>query len=107
MNAKTKKTIIIVGASTLIGFLGDIIMYSLATSKGQKFKVNIPKGRALAQVIVVGFVTGVIVDYAVNIIIESQKSNAEKSLDKLAKQDLKRIESGDLKETIANEIIWT
>ena len=107
MNAKTKKTIIIVGASTLIGFLGDIIMYSLATSKGQKFKVNIPKGRALAQVIVVGFVTGVIVDYAVNIIIESQKSNAEKSLDKLAKEDLKRIESGDLKETIANEIIWT
>ena len=107
MNAKTKKTIIIVGASTLIGFLGDIIMYSLATSKGQKFKVTIPKGRALAQVIVVGFVTGVIVDYAVNIIIESQKSNAEKSLDKLAKEDLKRIESGDLKETIANEIIWT
>ena len=107
MNAKTKKTIIIVGASTLIGFLGDVIMYSLATSKGQKFRINIPKGTALAQVVIVGFVTGIIVDYAVNSIIESQKSNAEKSLDKLAREDLEKIDSGDLKKTIANKIIWT
>lgn len=106
MNAKTKKTIIIVGASTIIGFLGDVIMYSLATSKGQKFKVNFPKGLALTQVIVVGFVTGIIVDYAVNTIIESQKTTSEKSLDKIAKEDLQRIEVGDIKEKIATKIIW-
>ena len=107
MEAKTKKTLIIVGASTMIGFLGDVIMYSLATSKGQNFKVNFPKGKALAQVIVVGFMTGVIVDYAVNVIIESQKSESEKSLDKIAKEDLKKIESGTLQGKLANKIIWT
>ena len=39
MDAKLKKTIIIVGSSTAIGFLGDVIMYSVAISKGQKFKI--------------------------------------------------------------------
>lgn len=107
MEAKTKKTIIIVGASTLIGFLGDVIMYSLATSKGKSFKVNFPKGKALAQVVLVGFITGVIVDYAVNVIVESQKSDEEKSLDKIAKADLKKIESGVLKGKSANKIIWS
>ena len=106
MNAKTKKTIIIVGASTLIGFLGDVIMYSLATSKGQNFKIHFPKGKALAQVILVGFITGVIVDYTVNIIVESQKTISEKSLDKIAKEDLEKVEDGILKGKLANKIVW-
>lgn len=108
MEAKTKKTIIIVGASTVIGFLGDVLMYSLATSKanGQGFKVHFPTGKALAQVVVLGFLTGVIVDYAVNVIVESQKSDAEKSLDKIAKEDLKKIELGALEAKVAKKIIW-
>lgn len=109
MDAKTKKTIIIVGASTAIGFIGDALMYSLAASNanGGKFKFELPKGKALAQVLVLGFVTGLIVDYTVNMIIESQKTISEKSLDKIAKEDLRKIETGAIPGRVASKIVWT
>lgn len=106
MDAKLKKTIIIVGSSTLIGFLGDVIMYSVARSKGGPFKVNVPTGKDLAQVIIIGFVTGLIVDFAVNAIVESQKSVAEKALDKIVKTDLEKLESGVLKASVPQKILW-
>lgn len=106
MDAKLKKTIIIVGASTAIGFLGDVIMYSVALSKGSKFKVHFPKGKDLMQVVAVGFITGVIVDAAVNFIIESQKKPQEKLLDKLVKADIERIEKGELKTPGPVAIKW-
>jgi hypothetical protein len=106
MDAKLKKTIIIVGSSTAIGFLGDVIMYSLAMSKGQKFKVHFPKGKDLVQVLVVGFVTGLVVDAVVNAIVESQKKPQEKALDKLVKADLDRLEKGELKTPGPVAIKW-
>lgn len=108
MDAKLKKTIIIVGSSTVIGFLGDAIMYSLATSKakGTGFKLQFPTGKALLQVIVVGFVTGIIVDAVVNTIVESQKSNPEKALDLLVKADIEKIETGQLKTSGPTKITW-
>lgn len=102
MDAKTKKTIIIVGSSTAIGFLGDVIMYSLATSKGGKFKIHFPTGKDLVQVLFVGFITGLVV----NAIVESQKSVQEKELDKIVKADLEKIEAGKLKTTGPIKINW-
>ena len=93
MDAKLKKTIIIVGSSTAIGFLGDVIMYSVAISKGQKFKI--------------GFVTGLIVDAVVNAIVESQKKPQEKALDKLVKSDLEKIDKGELKTPGPIAIKWS
>ncbi|MSQ79808.1 MAG: hypothetical protein EXR21_09085 [Flavobacteriaceae bacterium] len=106
MEKQLKKSLIIIGSSTAIGFLGDVIMYSLAQSKGGPIKIHFPKGKALFQVILVGFLTGVIVDYAVNRIVESQKSEAEKELDKLSKRDIAAIESGNLKATTPVRIEW-
>lgn len=106
MDAKLKKTIIIVGSSTVIGFLGDVIMYSVAVSKGQKFKVHFPKGKDLLQVVVVGFVTGLIDDAVVNSIVESQKKPQEKALDKLVKADIEKIEKGEIKAKTPIAIQW-
>lgn len=107
MDAKLKKTIIIVGSSTAIGFLGDVIMYSVAISKGQKFKIHFPKGKDLVQVLVVGFVTGLIVDAVVNAIVESQKKPQEKALDKLVQADLEKIDKGELKTPGPIAIRWS
>ncbi len=107
MDAKLKKTLIIVGSSAIIGFLGDVIMYSVASSKGGPFKIGFPTGKALIQVIVIGLVTGIIVDFAVNAIIESQKSAQEKALDKIVKADLEKLEAGTLASSGPVKIQWS
>lgn len=106
MDARTKRTIVIVGSSTIIGFLGDVITYSIASSKGEKFRIHFPKGKDLAQVIVFGIVTGFIADYITNQIIESQKLPQEKELEKLAQADINAIYEGKLKATKPIKINW-
>ncbi len=106
MNKSTQKTIIVVASSTLIGFLGDVVMYSIAASKGGKFRIHMPTGMALLQVLGLGIGTGLIVDAAVNAIVETQKSQPEKALDKLVKADIDRIDKGQLKTRGPIRIEW-
>jgi len=107
MDARTKRTIVIVGSSTIIGFLGDVITYSIASSKGEKFRIHFPKGKDLLQVIAFGIVTGFIADYITNKIIESQKLPQEKLLDKLVEKDISDIYEGKLKANNPVKINWT
>jgi H+/Cl- antiporter ClcA len=65
LDDKAKKTIAIVGTSALIGFLGDVVMYSFTKSENGPFKLQFPKGKALLQVVAVGIVTGIVVSYVV------------------------------------------
>ncbi len=106
MDAKLKKTLVIVGSSTAIGFLGDVVMFSIAASQGKKFAIHMPKGKALAQVLVLGFVTGIAVDFAVNKIVESQKSYQEKALEKLVRAELEKVEKGLIKAQDPEKILW-
>lgn len=104
-----KRTMIVVGCSTAIGFLGDVVMFSIGTSasEGGKFKVSVPKGMALVQVLVLGIVTGFIVDAAMQAIIESQKVFAEKNLDKLVEREVNRIKAGKIPDkAIAEKVEW-
>lgn len=106
MTDRQKRQIIVVASSTAIGFLGDVVMYSVAKSEGKKFKFQVPKGKDLAQVLIVGFITGVIIDFVVEKIIESQKPQYEKDLDKIVQKDLNRIDKGELKVETARKIDW-
>jgi hypothetical protein len=105
-NKKLEKTAIIIGASVVIGFLGDLVMYSLARSKGSKFKFYVPRGMELAQVLALGFATGVVIDVAVNNLEESLKTDQEKALDKLVADNVKKIEAGQLSGRVPVDIEW-
>jgi hypothetical protein len=106
LTERQKRTAVVVASSTAIGFLGDVIMYSLAKSEGKGFKLHFPKGKELAQVVLVGFVTGLLIDVAVNQIIERQKPQYEKDLDKLVERDLKLIDEGKLDAVAPEKIDW-
>jgi len=106
MTKGQQKTAIIVGASVAIGFLGDLVMYSLAVSKGSKFKIHVPKGKDLFQVLAIGFVTGLIIDKSISLIENKLKSEQEKTLDSLVAQDLKKVESGELSDSLPVQISW-
>lgn len=101
-----KNKAIIIGTSTVIGFLGDVTMYSIAASKGKKFKFQIPEGKALAQVLVIGVLTGVVIDLLMTRITEQLALEEERNLDKLVKQEKKKIYEGQIKGQTPQKIVW-
>jgi hypothetical protein len=105
MTPQVKNQLIVVGTATGIGFLQDAIMYSIAVSKGGKFRFQIPKGKQLAQVLIVGALTGLIIDFAVTQISNSLKMQEEKELDKLVKAEKNRIYSGEVKGQSPEEVV--
>jgi len=106
MKLENRNKAIIIGTSTIIGFLGDISMYSIAASKGKKFKIHFPEGKALLQVIAIGVVTGVLIDVAMNKIVQSLALEEEKELDKLVKNEKSRIYAGEIIGLSPQEVIW-
>jgi hypothetical protein len=103
---RQKRTAVVVASSTLIGFLGDVIMYSVAKSEGSSFKLHFPVGKELAQVVAVGFLTGIAIDVAINQIVERQKPAYERDLDKIVERDLKLIDEGKLDVVSPEKIDW-
>ena len=106
MTPATKNKLIIIGTSTVIGFVGDLTMYSIAASKGKKFKIHFPEGKALLQVIAIGMVTGVLIDIAMNRIVQSLAVAEEKELDKLVKEEKSRIYAGEIKGLSPQKVVW-
>ena len=101
-----KKTAIIIGASTAVGFIGDVMTYSVAASKGGKFRIAVPKGRDLVNVLVLGIVGGFILDYALKGIENALKTKEEKLLDDLVEKEKVKIEQGQIVNKNPREIIW-
>lgn len=106
MTPANRNKLIIIGASTAIGFVGDITMYSIAASQGQKFRIHMPKGKALLQVVVIGIITGVLIDVALNKIIQSIALEEEKELDRLVKEEKSRIYAGEIRGLSPQKVIW-
>jgi len=100
------RTLIVVGASTAIGFLGDVMTYSVAASKGAKFRFIIPKGKELGSVLFLGIVGGFIIDYAVKQIEQSLKTKEEKLLEALLGEEEKKLRTGKYKNKNPLEVIW-
>lgn len=103
-----KRTLIVVGSSTAIGFLGDVLTYSVAAKKDGAFKVVLPKGKDLISVLALGIIGGFIIDYALKQIEESLKTPQEKKLDLLVAAEKEKLQSKS--EAFANknpaQIIW-
>ena len=106
MTPATKNKIIIIGTSTLVGFLGDVTMFSIAASEGRKFKFQLPKGKALFQVIFLGLLTGVVIDIAMNSIARKLAVEEEKELDDLVKEEKKKIYDGEVKGQKPQKVVW-
>lgn len=103
-----KRTLIVVGASTAIGFLGDVATYSVAASKGGSgFRVVLPKGKDLAAVLFLGIVGGFVIDYALKKIEDSLKTNEEKLLDELFAKEKRKLTLAATIGKRPTEVIWS
>ena len=100
------RTLIVVGASTIIGFIGDVATYSVAASKGTAFKVVVPKGKDLISVLVLGIIGGFIIDYACKKIEDLVKPDEEVLLDALVIEEKNKIEKGIIKNKNPKEVVW-
>lgn len=105
-NLIDKRTAIVVGTSTVLGFIGDTITYSIAASKGGKLRFHMPKGKALFNIIWIGIVTGILIDMAIKAIEDSQKPTEERKLDALADSEKKRIAQGALIGKSPTAVVW-
>jgi len=105
-----KRTLIVVGSSTAIGFLGDVATYSVAASKGAdggKFKIVIPKGKDLAAVLFLGVVGGFVIDYSLKLIEDAMKTKEEKLLDNLFGEERRKIAEGRILGKTPTGVIWS
>lgn len=102
----SKRTLIVVGSSTAIGFLGDIATYSVAASKGGAFKLVVPKGKELVSVLFLGVVGGFVIDYSLKLIEDSLKTKEEKALDDLVAGEKEKIYSGIIKDLLPTKVDW-
>jgi hypothetical protein len=106
MTPQTKNQLIVIGTATAIGFVQDSMMYSIAMSQGEKFKFQIPKGKELAKVLVIGALTGLLIDFVVNQISDTLKAKEEKELDLLVKEEKRKIYKGDVKGQTPEQVVW-
>lgn len=102
-----KKTAIIVGASTAIGFIGDVLTYSVAESQGKSFALHFPKGKALVQVLLLGIIGGFVLDLALQKIENSLKSKGELELENLVEQEKKKLAQGAVVGKVPTAVIWS
>lgn len=105
MSPKTR-TAVIVGSSIVVGFVGDLMIYSLAESKGKKFGIHMPKKWALFQLVALGIITGFAIDYAVKKIEVSMMSKEDKALADLVKREQEKIDAGQVMGKIPTEVVW-
>lgn len=103
----SSRTLIIVGTSTAVGFLGDVATYSVAASKGGSFRIVVPKGKELVSVLLLGIVGGFLLDYAAKLVEDSLKTPEEKSLDALVGKEKEKIYAGQIKNQTPTQIQWS
>ena len=102
----SSRTLVLVGTSTAVGFLGDVATYSVAASKGGAFRIVVPKGKELASVLLLGIVGGFILDYAAKLVEDSLKNPEERALDALVGKEKEKIYSGQIKNQTPTQISW-
>lgn len=101
-----KRTAVVVAASTAIGFVGDVLIYSLAESKGKKFSISIPKGAELYKLLALGFFGGLAIDWTVKRVEQWAMSPQEKKLWDLLETEKQRIAEGQRNNQIPTSIVW-
>lgn len=99
-----KKTATVILASTAIGYIGDVLTYSLG--KPGKFKLTFPKGKEALQLLGLGLVSGLVVDFTVKKIEESLLTEGEKKLQALIEIEKQRLAAGERQNQEPVAIVW-
>lgn len=102
----SQRTLIVVGASTAVGFLGDVATYSVAASKGQSFRIVVPKGKELFQVLLLGVIGGFLLDYAAKLVEDAVKTPEERALDNLVAGEKEKIYAGQILNQTPTKVDW-
>lgn len=96
MDSKQRQ-IFVVATTTSVGFLGNVLSYSLKLPTNTKhtvkdFKFEIPKGVELFYVLSIGFVAGLIINKGLQVIEDRFKTDEQKLLEQeLAREEEKAI----------------
>ena len=110
MTPRQKREVIVVGTTTTIGLVSNVVSYALKvpTSKQQAFKFGfaVPKGIELVYVLVTGFVAGIVVNKMLSTIEDSLKTEEEKLLEQEYTVNLEKAKEGLVAHKKPN-IVWT
>ena len=95
------------GVSTIIGFAGEVLLYSMEESKGKPFKVQLPSLGQSMKLLGFIFVTGIVTDYAVKFADKKTMSTEELSLAELYEVEKQKIKDGVIKNAKPLPIVWS
>lgn len=88
-----KQQLVMITATTSIAFAMDVIIYNSA-SKEKGFKL--PSAKESLQILVVGIVMGLAIDYSLNKIKRSIQTKVENEIDDLADKEVKNIQTNPI-----------
>jgi len=100
MNPKQRQ-IFVVATTTGVGFLGNVLSYSLKLPTNTKhsakdFKFVFPKGVELFYVLSIGFVAGLVINKGLEFIENRFKTNEEKLLEEALAQEEEKVIAGQV-----------
>ena len=102
-----RQTLVVVLASTALGFVADTLVYSIgAASDGDKFKIEVPKGMEAVKLLLVGAATGFAIDYVVKKVEYTLMNDAEKKLTEISEAEKQKIRSGERKNQLPIEVMY-
>ena len=84
-----KQQLIMMGATTTIAFAMDVIIYNSAKKEGG-FKL--PSAKDSLQILIVGIVMGLAIDFSLNKIKRSLQNEVENEIDDLTEKEVKKIQ---------------
>ena len=98
MNAQQRQ-IFVVTATTGVGFLGNVLSYSLKLPTNTKhsardFKFVFPKGIELFYVLSIGFVAGLVINKGLQVIEDRFKTNEQKLLEEAIALEEEKVIAG-------------
>lgn len=103
-----KQTAVVVLASTGIGFLFDVLLYSMAQSEAQGggFALSMPRGKDLLQLLAVEVVAGLLIDFSIKQLEYAMMSDQERAMTKLVDTEVYNIRTGMRQGVMPAYIHW-
>lgn len=103
---KTQTKTIIIGSAMAFSFLADVVQYSLAASKGGKFAIKVPQGKALYTIIGLVLIEAIAIDFAIEFLEHKLSSKEELAVKELAEKDKSKVKELSKNDIKPIKIIW-
>ncbi len=107
MKLLERETLIVVGVSTLIGFAGEVLLFSMEESKGKAFHLRFPPMAQSLKLLGFVLVTGVVTDWAVKLADKNTMSESERGLADLYESEKQKIKDGLIKSVKPLQVVWS